>query len=707
MDFEKIGRSRIFEWLPEEWGREHVAQIGTIGTFKPRSITHRFFKLTEGDHVVYRNVLDRIPDPLFGREPTLEEIVDGNKEKGYDPHPELKEKEYEEWYGFANYLEGMAAQQGVHAAGVVISDNPIHDTVPVRKSNDYDRITQYDMKEVENLGLIKYDFLVIANLDILKETCRLIKQAHGIDIDPWSVPDGDKGAYALFERGLLSGVFQFETSDTIKQASMKGCPKEIPDLAIISSLVRPGPAQAGFLDRYLDNDPDYSLPQAVRELWGATRGVLVYQEQLMELFKELCGYTLQEADDIRRIVGKKKPKEMAKVEPDFKKRFVEHGEFSAHEADYLWTVILGCADYLFCAAHAVAYSLVSYLCAYFKANYPVEFFAGLMSIRSSLMQPQSWAEKAPEYINEARAFDVKIHAPSVQKSHLGFTIVDNEIYFGLNGIRDLGKVAVRSILSARRNRPFEDVNDFIQRVNTQKVNTKAFEALAHAGAFDKMGYRRFDLLLNTRGLYDYKKDVLLYHEREREIIERDKENEAVLPIIERRNELRKIHARKRDRDLTDEELRFVEETKGLRKKPTLKLRKTPTLIEPKRLKQVPISIDELIKQADYIGCYLNRHPARILFPNSTALKNMCKGIRTRVAGQIVEKRVFNVRRTGKEMCILTIADGTAIAKIVIFSGVYARVASTLPEAGEIIQVQGKVSEEHPTPELHGYSFAQR
>jgi len=311
MDYNGEGREKVLEWIVQEWGRDHVANIGTQGTFGAKSLTRRYFKLTEpedeGMHGVHyelmQEILNKIPPPLFGKEASFKEIMEGNPEKNYEAHPELEGNRYKGWYDFCKQLEGMVANYGVHAAGMVISTEPITDLMPVWKNKDYERITQYDMHGVESLGALKFDFLVIKNLDILKECTQLIHARHGKLYDIYSVPDGDPKAYELFALGHLTGVFQFEESATIKQAATRARPQSIEELSDISSLVRPGPMSAGFLDRYLDREPDPNIPEPIQELWKETRRVLVYQEQLMLLFTTIAGMDLAEADNARRAVG--------------------------------------------------------------------------------------------------------------------------------------------------------------------------------------------------------------------------------------------------------------------------------------------------------------------------------------------------------------------------------------------------------------------
>ena len=699
IDMSAATRPVLVEWLKEEWGEECVSQIGTFGTFKPKSITHRYFKMTEDTSGAYGEVTKMIPEPLFGREATLEEVVKGDESKGYSPHPQiLTNSRYSGWYEFASKVENMIANQGVHAAGLVLSSFPISDVVPTWKNGTYDRITQWDMKEVEELGLIKFDLLVINNGDIIAEARKLINERHGIDIDVDNIPDGDGKTYDLMGRGLLSGDFQFETSKTIKEATLKAQPRNYEELADISSLIRPGPYGAGFLDRYLDRDPDLQLPEPLRELWSGTRGVLVYQEQLMAMFVEFCGYSPEESDNIRRIVGKKKPEALKKLEPDFLSRFQSVGGFSLEEATYVWDVVLGCADYLFNKSHAVAYSYVTYVCAYLKANYPLEFFCALMTVRSQVMQPKVWASKASEYVLEAQELGVQVMPPSVNHSEQGFTIKNDKIYFGLNGIRGVGAAAANAIYKSRKS-GYRSLGDFVNR-STSKVTTATAQSLAKAGAFDCFGVQRPDACEAIPLMYDYKRKLLDYHERVATNEQRQRENIELQKIIDRRNELKRIARLKSERDLDPEENYWLEENKKVRLHRTLKVEE-PEPIEVPTSDRIRLDVRHMIEQAEYIGCFLGRHPVRILFPQAIRVNETYIGSRSPIAGQISSRKNVFTRNGRKPMCFLQLTDGTGTLEICVFPRQFAwlKEAGKLPEAGDLVMVKGKIESEDPQPKM--------
>lgn len=342
IDHDALDREKAIEWCVDYWGRERVANIITHGTFKPKSLARSYYRIHEGDNEELNELLKFIPPPKYGKEATLEEILEEN--------PELSDDQrYSAFLEFADRIEGMVANFGIHAAGIIISDKEISDNIPIWKNSKADRITQYDKDECEELGLLKFDFLGIDTLSIIKECKKLIKENHGIDLEPYSIPDEDPLAYKYLNEGCLTGVFQMETSGTAKRLILGIKPNSIEDLSAISAINRPGPLQAGldkvYIANKLNNCPPKDLPANVAEILKASYWTLIYQEQIMKLFTDLAGFTSQEADDVRRAMGKKKMQVLEK----YKEKFIEGaqsiGGLLKDYANQLWDDILGFADY--------------------------------------------------------------------------------------------------------------------------------------------------------------------------------------------------------------------------------------------------------------------------------------------------------------------------------------------------------------------------
>jgi len=369
------------------------------------------------------------------------------------------------------------------------------------------------------------------------------------------------------------------------------------------------------------------------------------------------------------------------------------------------------ASNCFNKAHSVSYSMLTYITAYMKAHYPVEFFTALMSTRSKTLQPKSWAMKAPEYISEAAKFNVNVYPPSVNNSGYEFTIAENEVYFGLNAIRDVGKTAARMIIKARQKTSFKDVKDFLHRVNLQKVNTKVFDALIKAGAFDRMGYVRSDLLSKTSEIYSYIKNLEAYKQREIDYIQRNQENERSAPLIERRNFLRKevkklsnriAKGKEKENDISllhsyEEEIEPLEEL-NLKKKPTLARHEKPVFPELLRNKLVELTFSEIMEQAQYIGCYIGGHPMDLISVQKDDLNSLEEATYAQVAGVILSIKEIKTR-SGKQMAFIEIDDSTSSAEIVVFPAIWAKIKKDEYIETDIIRCSVKVEQTEPDIKL--------
>ena len=341
IDFDALDRHLAIDWVVEKWGRDNVAHIITHGTFKPKSLARGYYRVTEKNAGDLSDLLKKIPQPKFGKEATLQEILELNQSIKTEPR-------YSDFLEFSDRLEDMVSTFGIHAAGIVISDFPIHDVVPMWKNSKADRITQFDKDETEELGLIKFDFLGIDTLSIIKESIRLIKQEKDIILDPFCIDDGDDLAYDLMHGGLLTGIFQMETSGKAKQLIQDINPRSIEEISDISALNRPGPMQAGLDKTYIDTKKsgsfNSSMPEQVQQILESTQYTLIYQEQIMALLNKMAGFTLKEADDARRAMGKKKKE----VLESYKEKFIAGSKENGIDSSYsesLWEDIMGFADY--------------------------------------------------------------------------------------------------------------------------------------------------------------------------------------------------------------------------------------------------------------------------------------------------------------------------------------------------------------------------
>ncbi len=342
IDHDALDREKAIEWCIDYWGRDNVANIITHGTFKPKSLARSYYRITEGNMEDLDSLMKLIPPPKFGKESTLEEILELN--------PSLNEDiRYTSFLDFASKIEDMVSTYGIHAAGIIISDFPIHDVIPLWKNSKADRITQFDKDECEELGLLKFDFLGIDSLSIIKECCKLIKENKNIEIEPYKIPDGDILTYQQMNKGHLTGVFQMETSGMAKKLIVECKPESIEDISAITALNRPGPLQAGFDEQYINNKkngyPPTDLPESLVEILKTSYWTLLYQEQVMEICSSIAGFTPKEADDVRRAMGKKKHDVLNAYKEQFLKGAVSSNKLTQEYAEKLWEELVGFADY--------------------------------------------------------------------------------------------------------------------------------------------------------------------------------------------------------------------------------------------------------------------------------------------------------------------------------------------------------------------------
>lgn len=733
VDFDALNRDKAIQYMIDRFGQERVAMIGTVGTFKPKSTIKDFFRVITPDinrhgrlpdgsvspsiaveidnlSKLKGEILSLVPKPKHGKEPTLAEMLQES--------PQLKQSKYAEWLNAATKLEDMIKTEGIHASGLVLSDTPIWETVPVAtrkpketsliKDDSRRWVTQYLMKDVESLGIIKFDFLGIDNLSIIDLCNRLVFQRRGITFDLNNIPDGDTKSYDLLASGLLTGIFQMETSGSAKDLLTKIKPKSIDEISDITSLNRPGPLEAGYAEQYQTNKesgrPPESMHSKISELLKKSHYTLVYQEQVMLLCMKLAGFSEREADDIRRAMGKKSKEALEPYENRFIEGCIASG-ISKKETQQLWEDLIGFASYAFNKSHAVAYSYVTYLCAFFKANFPLEFFSALLSVRSKSLQSKDWAAKAPSYIHEAELLGVKILAPSINVATEDFTIDSTQdiIYFGFAAIKGVGVGATRSIMNARRSTPFKDIYDFITRVDLQKVNTKVFEALAHAGCFDRLGYNRNELLEAKEQLYAYPKQELACIEREAEIIEREKENLVAAEYAELKKaaEAEVKLLKKNKQDTTAAELRLETlKLNAVRKKPVLKPLEKPEWPPLEKKPKIRITLQQLVDQQKYIGCFLGKHPANLIYPEATKLAELTEdllGCVVFICGVIETVKHFTTK-AGKKMAFVSISDQTDRGELTIFSSSYEKCHKYLVP-GALFAANAKLDELEPTIKL--------
>ncbi len=526
MDFDSRYRDQMIRYCAERYGRDHVAQIVTFGQIKARAAVRDAARVLGYPYVVGDKVAKAMPPLIMGRDTPLKYCLEPSEKynDGYKMATELRsmvdnEPDVAKVVDVALGLEGLRRSDGIHAAAVVITKDPLTQYLPIQRKpeagkpiEDAPVVTQYEGGAVEDLGLLKMDFLGLRNLDVISDSLAMIEQVHGVTVDIDAVDLTDQPTYNLLRAGNTIGVFQLE-SGPMRALMRSMAPTEFEDVAALVALYRPGPMAANmhndYADRKNNRKPVEHLHPDAEELLGDTYGLMIYQEQMMRMSQKFAGYSLADADNLRKAAGKKKRELMAKERAKFEQGCEDNG-YGAKFGEDLFTVIEGFADYAFNKSHSYGYGFVSFQTAFLKANYPVEYLSCLLtSVKSSL-------EKAAIYLNECRQMGIKVLVPDVNRSDLDFASIPipdeyahdnpsglNAIAFGLSAVRNVGEALVELILAERRaNGPFESFIDFCERCDYQVLNKRTLESLIKAGAFDSLGHPRKGLLLVYEEIID-------------------------------------------------------------------------------------------------------------------------------------------------------------------------------------------------------------
>jgi DNA polymerase-3 subunit alpha len=504
IDFSVRGRERMIRYVADKYGRESVAQIITFGKMAPRAATRDAARVLGYDYGTGDRLAKLIPEPIMGRSPSFAECLKSGEDlkSTYDAEPDAKKI-----IDVAQGLEGIIRNNSIHAAAVVISGVPLHEVVPLQLAEDktapppvnaegktgkperqYKIVTQYSMGPVEELGLLKMDFLGLRNLDVIEDAIDIIRRSRGEEVAMDSIPLDDKKTYEMLARGDSTGVFQFE-SDGMRDALKRVGPTEFRDLVALGALYRPG--AMSYIPAYAKGKKDPSTVRypdpRLRRITEETHGCVIYQEQLMDISRSMAGFSGTEADDLRKAIGKKKRDLMATMKDKFMQGLAE-SKTAPNVARDLWKLNEAAADYSFNKSHAACYGLISYRTAYLKANYPAEYMAAVIS---SVM---STKDKVPFFVNRCAEMGIDVLPPDVNTSDHSFIVSENAIRFGLDAVKNVGHSAVEAILRAREDSPITSIYDFCERVDSRAVNKRAIECLIKCGALDSTDATRQGML---------------------------------------------------------------------------------------------------------------------------------------------------------------------------------------------------------------------
>jgi DNA polymerase-3 subunit alpha len=642
IDIQDTRRDEVIRYCADKYGEARVANIVTFGKMAARAAVRDVARVLEVPYAEADRLSKMIPPPVQGRHILLSTSVkeDQDLRHEYENNPTAKEV-----FDYAIRLEGTIRSHGVHAAGVVIAPDDIVNYVPLEMAQKGVVATQYPMVPVEELGLLKMDFLGLSNLTTINNALRIIKKVYKNEIDLSKIPLDDALTFALLQRGDTTGVFQLESAG-MKRYLRELKPSVFDDIIAMVALYRPGPMQ--FIDSFIkrkhgEEQITYLHPGMENSLKN-TYGILVYQEQFMQISKEWCGFTGGQADTLRKAVGKKKIDLMRKVKVDFVKGAVEVGGATEEVAELFWEQLEEFANYCFNKSHAACYGLIAYWTAYLKAHYPDAFMAALMT------SDQDDIDRLAIEINECKHMGLRVLNPDINESFVEFAVVPDlkQIRFGMAAVKGVGVAAVEEILRARNDGKFTTVEDFAKRVSTSKVNKKAWEALIKSGAFDILGDRS-DLLFNLENILAF--------------------------------------ASKLQKEALSGQTDLFGGLGGNALQPAIELKTAPTKFTEK---------EQLMWERELLGLYISAHPLDnfdAFFEEQTIpLKNVTPAIdgqQITIGGLVTTLRSI-VTKSGTKMAFVGLEDKSGEAEVIVFPKLYAQLTDTL-KLDAIVKVTGKIS----------------
>lgn len=647
IDIQDSRRDEVIQYCVEKYGKDRVANIVTFGTMAARNAVRDVARVLQVPYAEADRLAKMIPAPVQGRHIPLEKSIvdDPDLKREYESNEQSKRV-----FDLAIRLEGTIRSHGVHAAGVVIAPDDIVKFVPLEMAQKGVVSTQYSMNPVEDLGLLKMDFLGLSNLTIIKNALRIIKKVYGEDIDINTIPLDDKQTFELFQHGDTTGVFQLESAG-MKRYLKELKPTVFEDIVAMVALYRPGPMQ--WIDDFIarkhgERKVEYQHP-AMKPALENTYGVIVYQEQVMQISKEMCGFTGGQADTLRKAIGKKIPEVMRKMKGDFIEGGIENAGAERPLMEKLWKQLEDFAAYCFNKSHAACYALIAYQTAYLKAHYPAAFMAALMT------SDYDDTDRLAIEMTECAHMDIEVLPPNVNESFVEFAVVPpnknqkraTKIRFGMNAIKNVGTGAVEEILRAREEGEFTSIEDFLSRVSPRVVNRKTLESLIKAGAFDHFN-NRSTLLANIETLTAFSN---------------------------------KIH-KQQDTGQVDLFGGEVNEATTMQ----LKLDEAP---------EIPLR-EQLQWERDLLGLYLSQHPLEsfrtILGEKATPLNFIAReydGRTIQSGGMIADVREITTKN-GQKMAFVRVTDEHQDRELILFPSVYQETLG-IWERDRIVLFTGKVS----------------
>jgi DNA polymerase-3 subunit alpha len=648
IDIQDTRRNEVIEYCADKYGAERVSSIGTFGKMLARNAARDVARVLEVPYAESDRLSKMIPALVQGRPIKLKDSIvdDADLKKEYQTNPTSKRV-----IDYALQLEGTIRSHGVHACGVVIAPSDLVNYLPLEMAQKGVVATQFPMGQVEELGLLKMDFLGLKNLTIINNALRIVRKVYKKEVDIYNVPMDDKKTLELFQRGDTTGVFQFESAG-MKRYLKELKPTSFDDIVAMVALYRPGPMSEipNFIARKHGEEEITYLDPHMESALGSTYGILVYQEQFMQISKDMCGFTGGEADTLRKAVGKKKIDLMRQMKPKFIDGAVKHAGADRQQMEKFWDHLEEFANYCFNKSHAACYAMIAYWTAYIKAHYPSAFMAALMTSDSGD------TDRLAIEIAECQRMGVKVLLPDINESFMNFAVVPatDDIRFGLVAVKGVGEAMVEKIEETRKiGGAFQSIADYAKRVDSKVNNKRVWESLIKSGAFDKFGDRS-DLLFNVESLGEYSRKIQANSNSDQVDLFGALEDAGV--DIE--------HAL-----------------------PQVKLVPSPTKYSEK---------DMLGWERELLGLYLSAHPLDKYdkyFSEQTVglatLNPSHDGLEATVGGVINSVRVIQTKN-GQKMAFVKIEDKTGESEVVVFPSLYEQFAGSLV-IDNVIKCLGRVS----------------
>lgn len=642
IDFCYEKRGRILEYVADKYGKDNVAQIITFGTMLARAVVRdvgRAMGLSFSD-------VDRIAKMIpaaAGKQITLKEALkEGGELLGvYNSEPEIKRL-----IDVAKQLEGLSRHASTHAAGVVISDRPLIERTPLIRGSEEEVVTGFDMESLEKTGLLKMDFLGLKTLTVIEETIKIVKRTQGKEIDMNGIPLTDKKTFKLLSEANTIGIFQLESSG-MRNILQKLGPNKFEDLIAVLALYRPGPLGSGMVDDFIERKqgkkPIVYIHPRLEHILKETYGIILYQEQTMQIASVLAGFDLSDADLLRKAIGKKVPEIMDEQRSLFLEG-CEKNKINPVLANQIFDLIDYFSGYGFNKSHSTAYALISYQTAYLKANYGVEYMAALLT------SERNNTDKIVEYVNESSRMGMKVLPPDINTSFANFTVTDNgNIRFGLLAIKNVGNAALENIIEVRKKDIFKTIFDFCERVDSRTVNKKVLESLIKSGAMDSFGLRRAQMV-------------------------------ALLDRIAGKN-------KKKD----TRQLSFFSSTPHQENIPEIEEWPLPQILNfEKSLLGIYLSGHPLHACSDIIK-YISRYKISLFYENP-------KGGDVSICGVVETIRIIMTKRSNERMAFIKIEDETASMEVIVFPRLFEE-ASALLKSKSVLMIKGKLEFKEKVPKI--------